>query len=419
MPKKKPRAAARPSIPKNSCRALMLVDNAAIRTRALKECERTEKKVAAAKAQIEAFETGHLARFTQWEARTLGPLMSELREVHDLIAPKAQLMLEIDRIMFLDRCGEVAAYRRAMEARENPAAAQDEPPPFGGDDRGFHPDDPAGADFGEEDFDPFGDPQRSGAKGPQRMLFPPDFRVEDWDHMTAAQRADVRDFFEEASVFAEILSGVRTPPFEVMLGYLRVKKASGGGEPRRGPEAHPAPSRASASPASRIKTLYRELVRELHPDHNGKQTAATASLWHQLQEAYAANDLETLEAIAGRVHLAHPEKKHAVAVSVLLRTVEQLKSSLHGLQKQIRRAKKHPAWEFDATSKRTLDFAKRRRREIQAAIDEERRHLEDLTRCLDGIAARAARSRPRKKKHAARGKPEPSAETYNQADLPF
>jgi len=89
------------------------------------------------------------------------------------------------------------------------------------------------------------------------------------------------------------------------------------------------------------------------------------------------------------------------------------------LQKQIRRAKKHPAWEFDATSKRTLDFAKRRRREIQAAIDEERRHLEDLTRCLDGIAARAARSRPRKKKHAARGKPEPSAETYNQADLPF
>src|SRR5439155_978861 len=42
----------------------------------------------------------------------------------------------------------------------------------------------------------------------------------------------------------------------------------------------------------RIKEIYRRLVRRLHPDLRADGDASVSSLWHEVQEAYVAGDVE-------------------------------------------------------------------------------------------------------------------------------
>ncbi len=50
----------------------------------------------------------------------------------------------------------------------------------------------------------------------------------------------------------------------------------------------------SAADYAALKKLYRALVRRLHPDLNGSLTPQEQLLWHRVQEAYVAFDLESL-----------------------------------------------------------------------------------------------------------------------------
>jgi hypothetical protein len=407
-------------------RALMIVDNAAIRKRAVKHCERAEKKVAEAKSQLEVFEARDLPRFASWEARTFGPFMSELRDLEALIGPKLQLLDEIQDEIFLSSCSEVEAYRRVMHARENPSVQRDEPPGGNGMDD-FAGEEPFGFEDGPGGFDPFSEPGSEPTPlDVLRDFFPPGFRAEEWDQMSHGDRKEVRWFYERMRAEFEALFDIPIPPFDVALQILlhhsHSRPSGGRKRARSGEELRPdaPPSQRDASPndpAARLKALYRQLVRELHPDHNPEQTPEAASLWHQVQTAYAAKDIETLEAIVGRTHLAHPEKKASLTVSVLLRIVEQLESALHGLNKRIRQVRKHPAWQFDEGSKRIQQFVKQRERELRCAIDAARVQLQALTTLLDRLAARAARNK--KQKASPRRKREPAFADLLQTDLPF
>src|SRR5207247_7519930 len=45
----------------------------------------------------------------------------------------------------------------------------------------------------------------------------------------------------------------------------------------------------------RVKEIYRRLVRRLHPDLRADGDATVSSLWHEVQEAYAAGDVARME----------------------------------------------------------------------------------------------------------------------------
>src|SRR5207247_9018481 len=45
----------------------------------------------------------------------------------------------------------------------------------------------------------------------------------------------------------------------------------------------------------RVKEIYRRLVRRLHPDLSADGDATVSSLWHEVQEAYAAGDVARME----------------------------------------------------------------------------------------------------------------------------
>jgi hypothetical protein len=56
-------------------------------------------------------------------------------------------------------------------------------------------------------------------------------------------------------------------------------------------------STASAHASTRLKELYRSVVRRLHPDSQREMTAQKTEWWHQAQMAYEAGDVEQLEVI--------------------------------------------------------------------------------------------------------------------------
>jgi len=61
-------------------------------------------------------------------------------------------------------------------------------------------------------------------------------------------------------------------------------------------KTHVSGAGASGSPsADYLKSVYRQLVRILHPDTNKSMTNEQQDLWHEVQEAYAWCDIQRLE----------------------------------------------------------------------------------------------------------------------------
>ena len=60
------------------------------------------------------------------------------------------------------------------------------------------------------------------------------------------------------------------------------------------------PMRSRAPMPNRLKSLYRELVRRLHPDSEPNQTTKIKELWHKVQAAYERKDTVQLQVILTR-----------------------------------------------------------------------------------------------------------------------
>jgi len=122
-------------------------------------------------------------------------------------------------------------------------------------------------------------------------------------------------------------------------------QAFGEMDPDQGPRTKE-PRRTEPHPSSRLKELYRSLVRRLHPDTQREMTAQKAEWWHQSQAAYQAGDVEQLELILTLCEIGDSGTTAHTSASLLQRITEKLKSSLRELKRQIARLRKDPAWNF-------------------------------------------------------------------------
>ena len=114
-------ARARRSTCTPQVRWLLIIDNGPIREATLAQYHLLEKKVMGLRAQLDAFESGDLPAYQRWEARTFGPLLTELRSMLQAIDEKQRLLAEIEDEMTWTGCSAAAAYRRVTEAANAPA----------------------------------------------------------------------------------------------------------------------------------------------------------------------------------------------------------------------------------------------------------------------------------------------------------
>ncbi len=114
-------------------------------------------------------------------------------------------------------------------------------------------------------------------------------------------------------------------------------------------------ARGPTAQIEQIKTIYRTLVRKLHPDLNPDVTETQRELWFEVQQAYSDQDLARLEMILAK-HESDEEGSGEVGDESFIGKIQsltRLRLLLKSLAKKIKKtqralsqAKRAPAWDF-------------------------------------------------------------------------
>ena len=112
-------------------------------------------------------------------------------------------------------------------------------------------------------------------------------------------------------------------------------------------EEHSEKTSARAKAVSLLKSLYRKIVRTLHPDSGYQMSPAEKILWQQTQTAYKTNDLETLKMISlkieGKGNIIISKVEQIGELINLCKTLEQELTSLQNIKE---RNKGEPLYQF-------------------------------------------------------------------------
>lgn len=163
-----------------------------------------------------------------------------------------------------------------------------------------------------------------------------------------------------------------------------------------------------------IKTIYRQLVRKLHPDLNPDLTPAQRELWFEVQQAYVDQDLSRLEMLQARAESDEAEAggdSFIAKIRSLTRLrllVKALTKKIKKAQREIAQAKRTPAWDFHKIKRdpRKMD---RLAKAVRAELSDAEETLESDVRTLESQIERwTRRTRSRRvRSNVSRGERHP------------
>lgn len=280
-------------------RELVLLDQAALRKKAASECSRQMARLEKAKGEWKRYETEDKAHFDQWMAATFGSVLSRLRELKSVIAEKEMLIEEVEMEVYFGMArSERAAYADVRNRRDNPPPPY-EPPPRGN----------AAKEADAADFDDISELE-------QEILF--------------------QSFIEAAmGMFPDCMTKAE---YEKMFAEFKAKMSDKG---REAPQSEP-----PTPEQGRLKELYRQLVRRLHPDTRDENAADVSALWHEVQDAYSTGNIERLETLLALTDLQANTTGEHTSMSQMKSVLTELRRSFNALQRNLRQAKNGLAWNF-------------------------------------------------------------------------
>ncbi len=333
----------------NHCRALVRVDGAGIRKKIKKDYEKVLRNLENSRRQLDHFHQTDLPQFTRWLTTHFGALLTELRELSQKIATDEYLVFQVENDVMFSGSSHARAYQRVMEFRENP-----EPPnsrPTG-----------TGEQTGEQN--PFGGRKDSG-------------NVED-------DEDPMEEFMDE--FFRQFGSDSRTQD---------------NNGPRAGQHAE---SAAQGPNSTRLKELYRSVVRRLHPDVQREMTAQKTEWWHQARAAYETGDVEQLEIILTLCEISDSGTTAHTSASLLQRITAQLKNSVRQIKRQLVELRCDPAWNFSRRDDHDA-LAVQMRRSLMGDLERMRYQSRMIQEMIEKwkVAAERLKHKPRRQqKHHSR-----------------
>lgn len=155
-------------------------------------------------------------------------------------------------------------------------------------------------------------------------------------------------------------------------------------------------SKKALSLEADIKQIYRQLAKRLHPDINGGLSAEETEMWFEVQQAYDDRDLARLEALLALAerHAAEREENGDIAKPGKFQSLGRLKSMLKNLtrkmrnvQRNLKKAKQSPAWDFQQVKNDSRRYAKLKL-EISTEFDQMVRGMNSDVRQLERLVAR-------------------------------
>jgi hypothetical protein len=281
-----PKKAKKPPFP--GAWSLLVIDSEPIRKGAHVEYTKVLRETEKAQKEIERFQSEDLPLYSKWLNSTFGALLTDTRQIQTRVHELQTLIDMVEGEFLYGRHHSYAsAYRKVIWRRDHPEEAQEE------------------------------------IKQAQAQ--------EDQERDQARER--IREIF-----------GIEDELFDEILGD-GFDDESGGGFGQNGFFNLASAQRREARADGRLKEVYRNLVRKLHPDSAGARSARQMEWWHQAQEAYQAGDVERLEALLSLAEMEEDSGK-ATTVSILKQLTAQFKEGLNALRRQLRAYRRDVAWNF-------------------------------------------------------------------------
>ena len=340
-------------------RRIVLLDQQPLREEAGGEAKRIMREVNEHAEMLAEFNRTIRPAFERWEAENLGPLLEEERRLNAQIAELEHrinfadfesLFTGRDPFEIFEESG------RESDGAEAEAPADDEEPPEPDPDEGFDPE--------ERDFRSY-----------VRFIF--------GDDPDALSKAKYQHLFED---------------------YRRWRAKMGGVRSSAKPKTEDIPAR--------LKEIYRTLVRRLHPDTGRERSnPQTRKLWDDLQQAYAALDLERMEVLLAITDLHESGSAVRSTLYHLRQVARQLRGQLDGLKVRLRQARKSPAWTFWHAKNRTQAGEK-----IRAAVVARVRSAKNQLAMLEQEVERWKEQACHKKERLTKRSPKKASKKKNFED---
>src|SRR5437588_6341441 len=292
---------------------VVLIGQAPVRRNAAADCTGAMARLEELRAAWNRFEREDKPGFVRWRAREFGPLLSELRDIEAQIRDHETLVHEVEMEMRRGFYDPPTAYQRVMYRRENPQAMAD--------------------------VWPTRSKQRAGEE-PKLTEFEQEALFQDWVRKFIGTNPDKLDDKAYSMTFEAFKSHMfrnRPPEPPPSQNFRRA-------EARRRRSAEEETAAPLIDP--RVKELYRLLVRRLHPDLRADGSAAVSTLWHEVQEAYAATDIAQLEILLALSDIEADPFNEETTVAQMRAVVAELKRALFALEDNLRQARDDDAWDF-------------------------------------------------------------------------
>lgn len=169
-------------------------------------------------------------------------------------------------------------------------------------------------------------------------------------------------------------------------------------------------------PARAARDIYRRLVQHLHPDHGGEWTPARQQLWHEVQTAWQAGDVDWLARLEVEWEAAHELLGPRSPLSRLREAVEELHAAERDLEHKFEAYHRSPAWHFA----RTDGDRKELERRVEAQLGRDYRALRGQLRELNATIELWEEdwTRPRPRERRPRPEPAPYHEVFRRARRP-
>jgi hypothetical protein len=97
--------------------------------------------------------------------------------------------------------------------------------------------------------------------------------------------------------------------------------------------------------------IFRTIAKYLHPDKNKEQTKEEKENWLVALKNYTDNNLTALKDVLTWIRISKEELSDEVSIGELLSLQKKHKNDLKDAQKQIRKLKSYPDWDFTKVSK--------------------------------------------------------------------
>ncbi len=321
-------------VEESSGRAIVLVDQEPLRNALRRRCQSALAVLAKRRQQLGVFEREDKPAFTRWLAREFGSQLTAARELEAQIRTKQTLLQEVENEMRRVGCDAPTAYRRLRFWRDEPAPAHTQSPPPPDDYAQLSPEEKE-AIFKNWLLEYFGiNPEQMEATAYKTTFG--NFRV----HLFGDAASD-----ETIFVFS-----------------------------------------APEPPSRKMKETYRVLVRRLHPDRRGEGDARASALWHEVQKAYAARDLERMETLLAFTEIEAGELGARTSLFQMGAVRRELQQTWRALRQSLRAAAANEAWNFAARSAPETIRA-RVQQNLEQELERQRRTLEYLGRTIAELSS--------------------------------